>query len=417
MVYRLFAFAFGVVAASTLPVSGQSPAPTLTLDQCLEIALRDSPRVRAAVEREHSAQARINQATALPQPVLSYDSDLQPHPFQFPSAGESYLGLAQTFEYPGRRSARVAVARSEADQARNDTDMVRLELRFDVTMAFDALLLARERLVYAEQDLELARDFLEKTELKYTAGDIAEVEVIRARVEAAQAERAVRAARSLVPLARAALNVLLARPSSAPLEVSGSLAGPSPPTDLSALQQAALAGRPDVKRMEVELARIDQERRHAALTNVPDLDLGFSSHHIDGETRTWDVTLSATVPLFWWQAKKGAIAEAEARRRAATHELQQLRQQVSLDVEQAHLTALTTQAQIDAFERDILGPASRVYEMLLFSFQQGEIGGIELIDARRTLSQARQAYADALYEHDIALAALEKSVGQALGGK
>jgi cobalt-zinc-cadmium efflux system outer membrane protein len=417
MPLRLFALVLGVVAGGTWPVSAQSPASPLTLDQCLEIALRDSPRVRAALEREQGAQARINQARALPQPVLSYDSDLQPHPFQFFASGESYLGITQTFEYPGRRSARAAVARGEADQTRADTDMVRLELRFEVTTAFDTLLRAREKLVYAEQDLALARDFLEKTEFKHTAGDIAEVEVIRARVEAAQAARAVRAAGSQVSLAKASLNLLLARPGASPLEVSGSLARPAPPQDLTALQQMALAGRPDLRRLELELARLDQERRQAGLTNVPDLDLGFSSHWIDGGPRTWDVILSATVPLFWWQPKKGVIAEVDARRRAAGHELQLLRQQISVDVERAHIEVLTTRAQIDAFERDILGPASRVYEMLLFSFQQGEIGGIELIDARRTLSQARQAYADALYEHDIALAALEKSIGQALRGR
>lgn len=417
MALRSSALVLVVLAGLMPPAFAQPVIPPLTLDECLEIALRDSPRLRAALERESAANARINQATAWPQPVLSYDSDLQPRPFSFQSSGESYLGVTQTFEYPGRRRARAAVARREADQIRSDTEMVRLELRFDVITAFDALLLAREKLVYAEQDLELARDFLEKTQLKYTAGDIAEVEVIRARVEAAQAERAVRVAKSQVSLAKAALNVLLARPAGAPLEVSGSLSRPAPAHELAALQEMAAKGRADVRRLELELVRIDQERRQAALTNVPDLDLGFSSHHIDGEPRTWDVALSATVPLFWWQPKKGVIAEAEARRRAAAHELQQLRQQVGLDVEQAYVETLTTRAQIETFERDILEPASRVYEMLLFSFQQGEIGGIELIDARRTLSQARQAYADALYEHGVALAALERSVGQALRGQ
>jgi len=417
MLHRVIVLLLGTALGASSLDFGQSAAPTLTLEQCLEIALRDSPRVRAAFEREQAAQARINQARALPQPVVSYDSDLQPRPFQFRASGESYLGVTQAFEYPGRRSVRAAIARGEADQTRTDTDLARLELRFDVTVAFDALLLAREKLAYAEQNLALAQDFLEKTELKHRAGDIPEVEVIRARVEAAQAARAVRAAASEVSLARASLNFLLARPASAPLEVSGSLARPPAPLDLSVLQEMARRGRPDLRRMELELARLDLERRQASLTNVPDVDFGFSTHRIEGEPRTWDVTLSAAVPLFWWQPKKGVVAEADARRRAGAHELELLRERISLDVEQAHLTALTTRAQIAAFEQDILGPASRVYDMLLFSFQQGEIGSIELIDARRTLSQARQAYADALYEHSIALATLEKSVGQALRGR
>jgi outer membrane protein TolC len=54
--------------------------------------------------------------------------------------------------------------------------------------------------------------------------------------------------------------------------------------------------------------------------------------------------------------------------------------------------------------------------MFLFSYQEGEIGGIELIEARRTLIEARRSYADALYNYDVTLAALEKSVGQTLDG-
>ena len=52
--------------------------------------------------------------------------------------------------------------------------------------------------------------------------------------------------------------------------------------------------------------------------------------------------------------------------------------------------------------------------MFLFSFQEGEIGGIELIEARRTLIEARKSYAGALHNFSVALAALEKSVGQKL---
>ena len=50
--------------------------------------------------------------------------------------------------------------------------------------------------------------------------------------------------------------------------------------------------------------------------------------------------------------------------------------------------------------------------MFLFSYQEGDIGGIELIEARRTLVEAQVDYADALFEYDLAVAALEKAVGE-----
>jgi outer membrane protein TolC len=87
-------------------------------------------------------------------------------------------------------------------------------------------------------------------------------------------------------------------------------------------------------------------------------------------------------------------------------------------VEEAYTNASTASNQIRLFEEEILTQAEEVYNMFLFSFQEGEIGGIELIEARRTLLEARKAYADALYNYNVTIAALEKSLGQTLeGGK
>jgi outer membrane protein TolC len=55
--------------------------------------------------------------------------------------------------------------------------------------------------------------------------------------------------------------------------------------------------------------------------------------------------------------------------------------------------------------------------MFLLIYQQGEIDGIELIEARRTLLETRKSYSDALYNYDLALTALEKSIGQSFEGK
>jgi len=78
---------------------------------------------------------------------------------------------------------------------------------------------------------------------------------------------------------------------------------------------------------------------------------------------------------------------------------------------------LTASNQISLFEEEILSQAEEVYNMFLFSYQEGEIGSIELIEARRSLLEARTSYADALFNYDMALAALEKSIGQKLEGE
>lgn len=388
----------------------------LTLEQCVSIALEQNPLLLSSQEQYRASLARISQARALPQPSLSYDSDLQPGLFNFRDSGESYFGLSQLVEFPGKRSIRGKIASRESDEILSEIELLKLDLGYQVKEAFYGLLLAEEKFKYARQNLELAEDFLKKAEVKLAVGDIAKVEVLRARVEASRAASAVRAAENERRLAAAALNFLLGRRKYEPLEIRGEMKKPFIELDVDELRQRAFSFRPEIKRVGFALEREALIKKQGYMSYLPDFDLGLARHKLVGEQTTWDFTIAFPIPLFFWQPKKGEIAEAEANIESLKREEDHLKNAVSLEVEEAYMNALTASNQIKLFEEDILTQAEEVYNMFLFSFQEGEIGGIELIEARRSLIESRQAYADALFNYAVTIAALEKSVGQTLTG-
>jgi outer membrane protein TolC len=294
--------------------------------------------------------------------------------------------------------------------------MLNLEIIFSVKEAFYALLLAQEKLRYAEDNLELARDFAEKTDLKFEAGEVARVEALRARVEAAGAETEVRAARNDARVAQALLNFLLARRESEPIEVQGDLKAPPIPLDLEALTRTAFDYRPEIRAVRAALEREEIARGLAKQSYVPDFEIGIFRHKFEGEPTTWQVVFAFPVPLYFWQPKQGEIAEAQANIRALQREVEHIENFISLEVEQAYRDAVTASNQIELFEKDILTQAEEVYNMFFFSYQEGEIGGLELIAARLTLMEARKSYADALFGYSVALAAVQKAIGQGVGG-
>ncbi len=406
----LVATALALGACLTSPPA--APAEPLTLESCLELAHQRSPLLRASRARHEASLAHVQTVKALPYPVLSYDSDLQPKPFQFSREGESYLGVSQVLEFPGKRSRRGRIAAHEADMALADAARVRLLLDFEVKAAFAGLLLARERLLLARENLALAREFLEKTEHKYQAGDVAEVERLRAQVEASKAHNVEKAAANDVELARAELAFQIAWPPDSLLEVAGQLGRPPVPTDAETLERTALERRPEIRQLDLAQACQRLTERQARLEALPDLEVGAARHRIAGEATTWDVTLSVPVPLFFWQPRRGPIAESMASRRALEHEAEGLRHAIRLEVQKAYTNAQSARDRTRLFEDQILAQAREVYDMFLFSYQQGAIGGIELIEARRTLVEARAGYAEALYQHDLAIAALESAVGE-----
>lgn len=411
----IFMFMFGMAG---ILWTQEAQGTASSLEECIALALKQNPLLLSSFEQYRASLARINQAKALPQPSLDFDSDLQPNIFNFKDAGESYLGFSQTVEFPGKRLLRGKIASRESDEILSEIDLLKLDITFQVKQAFYSLLLAQEKIKYAQQDLELSRDFLNKAELKQAAGDVAKVEVLRALVEASKAANAVKVAQNEKRLAAAMLNFLLGRKKYEPIEVRGEIKRPFVTLEVEELRQRAFSFRPEIKRINFALERETLKKKQAYMSYLPNFDIGISQHRLAGEQKTWDFTVSLPIPIFFWQPKKGEIAEAEANIESLKREADHLKNAISLEVEEAYTNASTASNQIRLFEEEILNQAEEVYNMFLFSFQEGEIGGIELIEARRTLIEARKAYADALYNYNLTIAALEKSVGQTLeGGK
>jgi len=392
----------------------QQHSSGLTLEDCLSIALQQNPLITIAEKQYQAAQAKIWQARAIPQPVFNYDADFQAKLFDLNNAGETYLGLSQSLEFPGRRYLRTKITSYEAEEIKQEIKALKLELSFQVKEAFFDLLLAQQKLSFDRHNLELAQDFYEKAKINWETGAIARVEVLRAHVEVSKAANQVQKALNEVRLKKASLNYLLGRSKNLPLEIQGNLPQKVISISLSELKEKAWQFRPEIKRIEFSMRKESTRKKYSYLSYLPNFELGLSRHRVVDEGHFWDFTLSFPIPLFFWQPQKGEIAEAQANLEAVTSQLRHLKNAIALEVEEAFINAQVARAQIELFQKEILKEAEEVYQMMLFSFQQGEISGIELIEARRTLIEARKAYAEALYNYALALATLEKSIGQNL---
>ena len=413
---RLTVLPILIAALSVLIPAQEQGTETLTLEHCIDTAIRNNPLILSSVQQYQASLARIHQAKAFEQPSINWDSDLQDRLFDFRNPGEWYFGISQPLEFPGKQAVRGKIAGKESEEILQEIDLLKLDIVYQVKQAFYGLLLAQETLRYVRQDLELSQDYLDKARLKYEAGDVAQVEVLRAQVEVSKAQNELRRATNDVRLSRAYLNYLMARRKYEPLEISGELKTKPISLDLEHLRDRALAFRPEIKKINFSLERERLQKTAAQLSYLPDFELGVNRHKVAGEGDWWDVTLSFNVPLFFWQPAKGEIAEAQANILGLQKEEEHLKNTVSLEVEDAYLNAVAATNQIKLFEDEILTQAEEVYNMFLFSYQEGEIGGFELIEARRTLIESRTSYADALFNYRAAIAALEKSIGQILEG-
>lgn len=386
----------------------------LTLDRCISLALENNNLLKAVQQELRASQARTKQAWAFPQPEFSFDSDLQPKFFNFKQSGESYVGISQLIEFPGRRYLRGKIAGKESDMVGCELYLVRQEVIYNVKQSFYQLLLTGETQKFARENLEMAQDFFAKAKEKYESGEAAKFEMLRAKVEAAKAEYQLKVAVNQVNLAKAQLNFFLARDKFQPLDIQGTLRSTAIELELKELQSRALSFRPEIKKEQLAVKKESFAKKQAFLSYLPDVSLGISRHRIDYEPTTWDISLSFAVPLFFWQKINGEIAEANANLDAANERLKYLELSVCLEVENAYYNAISLQNQAKLFEKEVLDEAEQVYQMSMTSYQEGKIGSIELIESRRSLAELKQVYAETLFNYQLALAELEKSLGTSI---
>ncbi|MEW6455522.1 MAG: TolC family protein [Acidobacteriota bacterium] len=413
---KSFTLLFTVMFLLTCSVSSKeisSSVNGLTLDECVSIALNKNPMIVSALKRYEASKARVYQAKAFPQPEIAYDSDFQPIFFNFREAKESYLGMNQLLEFPGKRFLRGKIAKKESDEFLAEVEIIKLDLIFQLAKAFYKLLLSHEIESYARENLSLSKDFFDKARIKYETGDVARFEVLRAEVEVAKAENELKIATNEIKLSIARLNFLLAREKYQPLEILGKLKREPLRLKLEDLQNLAFINRPEMRKINNSIERENLSYKYASLGYMPDFNLNVSEHRIKESAENFGrVAFSLSLPVFFWQRKKGEIAEAKANIDSFKYELEYIKNLISLEVEEAYLNSIALENQIRLFEEQILKQAEKVYEMTILSYQEGAVGSLDLIESRRTLIEAKKSYAEALFNYNLSIAELEKAIGK-----
>ena len=121
--------------------------------------------------------------------------------------------------------------------------------------------------------------------------------------------------------------------------------------------------------------------------------------------------VTGSYPLFDAGLARGAVRIAEAGRDSALNQLEIIRQQVRLDVEQAYSTR---QANLEAagLAQAAVTAAQVNYDAVIASRKEGIGTVLDITTAQATLTQAQSQYVTAVYNFYIADAQLQRAIGR-----
>ncbi|MEP6621482.1 MAG: TolC family protein [bacterium] len=402
--------------AAQTPQRPRRDSLMLTRDAAITAALANNPQLDIAREQTAQARARQVQAAAIPDPSLTYSYDNQPGFLKFGSADQqknAVLGIQIPF--PNKFALRNRIGAADVHSAEYSYTGLRQQLAAQTSGAYDTLLAAYRHRDIFQTSRDLAQDFLKKTQARFEGGTAAKLDVIRAQVAVAQSENDLIGAARDIQTASNSLDRLIGQPIGTPVATQDSLSVPPALPEIEALEQAALAARPELAGLASQQAGAQAATSLAKQYWVPDLTLSAQKDYAtDGGGALFSAGIAMPFPVFFWQHNKGEIAETHHHERELAAGYRDLRAQVAQDVRASYASADAALRQ-SLYIRDALLPSVReAYRVASVSYGLGGSSALDVLQARRDLLDAETQYADALTAANSARADLERAAATPL---
>jgi multidrug efflux system outer membrane protein len=367
------------------------------LDDLIERAGRNNTSVQVAA-------ARLAQARAL---VLSARSDQLPQigvgasatrldgivsnsagpPRSLFAAGANASYEADLF---GRLSRTTDAAKLDAQAREALLQSTRLLVQADVAQTYLALRAIDVERALVRSTVGAYRDTLSLTERRFRAGDVAELDVTRARTEVAATESDALALDQRRAQIEHALAVLVGEVAS-DFQVNVAEWKTALPIIPAGVPSTVLTRRPDVSAAQSSLAAAQQRVGVAKAAWFPDLSLtatgGYASTDVSDlfkwSARAWGVGALLSLPIFDGGRREAGVQNARGEMDAA---LANYREQILVafrDVED-QLSALRLLAEQSEAQGRAVEAASRSTALSDARYRNGLVSQLDLLDARRS---------------------------------
>jgi outer membrane protein, heavy metal efflux system len=343
-----------------------------------------NPRFREATLRAQAARSGVDAVGQVPNPRLEA------------TAGEGWtaggslrktewsLGITVPLEWLGTRGPRLDAARAAANEAEEESALVRQEVllrlrRLFVLVAHDGRLV--ESLAASSRQ---ADDLARLVRLRVERGEARPPELPRVEVEAERARLALAQAEARAMVHRDQLSLWAGRPVE---RVAIDMAQAPEPPPLADVRERAASGQPRVRAARDRLAAAAAEVRAERNQRIPAVSLsGYALDEVD----RYAVGGGLGVEFPVWNWNSGKIAQAEAIQ--AAEENRVLVATYEARAALVETWAMCTQGRLASrrLREEVVPRAETAASKMERSYQLGESPLLETLDSRRALLEVRR---------------------------
>lgn len=392
-----------------LPGSWAGTADDLTLEQAIDLALRQNPDILAAQKELLASQGRRLQMQAIPEPQIVFSDEGIP----FRSGNntnndkEISFGIEQPFEFPGKVSLRGKIGQFGEKIAGYEVARVKLIITAKVKEVYYKATFSRRTISALAETARLLDEFIASATTKYQSGGGPYLDVLRARVEKTRIQNQLIEARKDFSLDKARLNLLLGRKGDEPVELVTELSFAPLLKDLAAVKEEARLKRPSVQIASLKVDQAQAGLKLAQKSRLPDFSVGLYTPSL--RTGSWGFSLAVSVPLYWWKRQRGEILESEARKEIEEISAEAVGRRLMTRIEDAYATVKSSEEQVKIFEQQLLAEVEDQLRMSITQYEYGKTDALNILDITRTHLTTKLEYLKSLYLYLVALSDLEQA--------
>ncbi len=421
---------------AAMPAGGDETAasPDMDLDRTVAQALQANLSARISSQRTRAADAVLKSRRTEFLPTFSaeynYTRNDEPRFSVIPTLGvvqpeEQYAFVTSVTQplFTGfALTNQHQLAEMGLDAARLNEALVRRDIVFEAKRVYFLLLKAQKLKVVAEEAVTMLEAQTEVAANYHEVGMTPLNDLLKTKVELANARQDLVAAQNNLEISRADFNLLLRQPigtSVTPADIldyaplSRSLAECLETAEKDRVEVAVAGLEIQIREKEVSLAKKDYYPTVQVQGNYYKLGTDWQVDGGEGisDSSFWDVQAQARWDFWQWGKTGYGVAEKKSRLTEARLNRTDLQDKIQREVKQAWLKA-------DEFEKNIVTVQSaieqaregfRISEEL---FKEQMATSTDVLDARTQLSETMTRYYNALYDFQIAAAALDRAMGK-----
>lgn len=433
----LVAFCFVFLSAAAF---AETEAGPFTLSQAIEFSLGRNPAIRSARKDVEIGRYRTDAARAGKMPKLDlnggvtryrYPAPVTPisgSPLEgagFPRFDNTLYDAGVVFTLPlykgGRLDREVAIAEIRRTIAEDMVDLSRQELIYNITSVYYKIYELEKLLQANEASAARLEAHRKNVELFLRAGTVPRIELLKTDAELAHARQAVLLTRNNLESTYELLKEYMG------IEQPGgrislvhepALNDGHPGLDESVSR--ALSQRPDYKAAIKELKVAEERVKRAAGKRLPFVYLGGEYSGKSGERldfrENWNLGLRLTVPLFDGGTITSEVNSERKEMEKRIEDERSLRLAIIREIKDSHLNIKNARERIDVSQTAIES-ARETLRVERLKYETGKGTSTDVIDAQTALLRAETDHYQALYDKDVAVAALQKAMGEERYGK